>query len=77
MDRKYKKRDLTGGDNGMLRKKSCPRCEGPVGIDRDEYGWYEQCIMCGYQHDLESVVETQKHSSTHKPDKKETAGIPG
>ena len=57
----------------MLRQKSCPRCNSPVWIDRDEYGWYEQCFMCGYQHDLESVVEIKKHDSTHNSGQKEKA----
>lgn len=44
----------------MLKLKSCPRCKGDVRIDRDEYGWYEECLQCGYVCDLESVVITQK-----------------
>ena len=36
----------------MLRLKSCPRCKGDILIDRDHLGWYEQCLQCGYQHDL-------------------------
>jgi ssDNA-binding Zn-finger/Zn-ribbon topoisomerase 1 len=37
----------------MLRLKSCPRCKGDILMDRDHFGWYEQCIQCGYQEDLE------------------------
>ena len=44
----------------MLRLKSCPRCKGAVRIDRDQYGWYEECIQCGYVCDLKSVGITQK-----------------
>jgi hypothetical protein len=36
----------------MLKLKSCPRCKGDILIDRDHFGWYEQCFQCGYQHDL-------------------------
>ena len=37
----------------MLRQKSCPRCKkGDIGVDRDQYGWYEYCIQCGYTRDL-------------------------
>ena len=42
----------------MLRQKSCPRCKmGDVGVDRDQYGWYEYCIQCGYVRDLISIAE--------------------
>jgi len=37
--------------------KSCPRCDGDMFIDRDLYGWYEQCIQCGHVRDLRSVVK--------------------
>lgn len=43
----------------MLRRSCCPRCKGDVRLDRDEYGWYEECIMCGYVHDMASAA--QKH----------------
>ena len=39
----------------MIRMKSCPKCRGTVRIDRDQYGWYEQCIQCGFVRDLETV----------------------
>lgn len=44
----------------ILRLKSCPRCKGDVILDKDQYGWYEQCIQCGYEHDVESVLSAQK-----------------
>ncbi len=47
----------------MLRFKSCPRCKGDVLIDKDIYGWYEQCLQCGYQRDLKKVVKGQSQSS--------------
>lgn len=43
----------------MLRSKSCPRCRGNVLIDRDVYGWYQQCLQCGYQRDLKSMVKAK------------------
>jgi hypothetical protein len=44
----------------MFRFKSCPRCKGDVLVDRDYYGWYEQCLQCGYQRDLKDMVEVQQ-----------------
>jgi Zn ribbon nucleic-acid-binding protein len=42
----------------MLKLKSCPRCKkGDIALDRDQYGWYEYCIQCGYMDDLAGVVE--------------------
>lgn len=39
----------------VLREKSCPQCKGDLWLDMDEYGWYEQCIMCGYLCSLEGL----------------------
>ncbi len=39
----------------VLRPKSCPECQADVWLDLDEYGWYEQCTMCGYLCSLEGV----------------------
>ncbi len=46
----------------MLKFKSCPRCKGDVIVDRDYHGWYEQCLQCGYQHDLKSEVKVEPSS---------------
>jgi len=57
----------------MLKIKGCPRCEkGNIAFDRDQYGWYEYCIQCGYQRDLESVFisEQQKHNGVRENDRK-------
>ncbi len=51
----------------MLKVKRCPRCKGDVRFDRDQYGWYEECMQCGYLRDLESVVVPRKQN----PEKKE------
>ena len=40
----------------MSNFKYCTKCSGVVLVDRDEYGWYEQCLMCGFIRDLESIV---------------------
>ncbi len=41
----------------MMRLKGCPRCKGDILIDRDHIGWYEHCLQCGYQRDLESLTK--------------------
>jgi len=40
----------------MLMMRSCPKCNGAVTRDRDCYGWYEQCIQCGYLRDIQSAA---------------------
>jgi len=40
--------------------KSCPRCDGDMFIARDQYGWYKDCIQCGYRHDLIDIVELEQ-----------------
>jgi len=48
----------------MLRLKSCPRCEkGDVTFDRDQYGWYEYCIQCGYRRDLASMSKLRRQQA--------------
>jgi len=49
----------------MLRLKSCPRCRGDVIIDRDSYGWYEQCLQCGHQRELENLDYAQTAREEH------------
>ena len=48
----------------MWRLKSCPRCKGDVRIDWDYYGWYEQCVQCGYQRDMKGILEVPQKLRT-------------
>jgi hypothetical protein len=58
---------LQKGDIEVLRRKSCPKCKtGNVSVDRDQYGWYEYCIQCGYVHDLISMVEPEEPAGDRK-----------
>ncbi len=36
--------------------KSCPRCSGDLFIQRETDGWYEECLLCGYQRDVSNLV---------------------
>ncbi len=36
----------------MLLLKRCPRCKGDVFVDRDQFGWFEQCLQCGHTADF-------------------------
>ena len=33
--------------DNMTRKFICPRCTSPLILEKDEHGWYENCILCG------------------------------
>lgn len=50
----------------MWKFKSCPRCEGDMLLNRDHYGWYEQCIQCSYLNELKDIAEFKE-----QPEKKE------
>lgn len=41
----------------MITEKHCPKCGGNIYLDRDSYGWYEECLQCSYTRDLETIVE--------------------
>ncbi len=36
----------------MLKVRGCKKCHGALLLDKDEFGWYEQCIQCGYTRDI-------------------------
>jgi DNA-directed RNA polymerase subunit M/transcription elongation factor TFIIS len=37
---------------------SCPRCKGAMFIEKElYYGWYKQCIMCGYTYQLRDTIK--------------------
>ena len=50
----------------MWRLKSCPRCKGDIFLDKDIDGWYERCLQCGYNQDLETIVEVREQPSVRK-----------
>ena len=50
----------------MSRVQTCPRCKGRIYIDRDEYGWFIECITCGYMHYLNKSVVTRRDDDKRK-----------
>ena len=42
---------------GFVKKAKCPKCNGKIYLDSDYYGWFEQCIQCGYTRNMEKVVQ--------------------
>ena len=37
----------------MMHLKACPRCGGDMHVNRDIYGDYKECLMCGNMIDIE------------------------
>ncbi len=50
----------------MWRLRSCPKCGGDVFVDHDTTGWYEQCLQCGYLHDLGNLLEVKEQPRENK-----------
>ncbi len=36
----------------MLKLNGCRRCGGDLAIEKDLFGWYEECLQCGYTQDI-------------------------
>jgi hypothetical protein len=52
---------------GGLGFNSCPRCKGDIMLgNKDQYGWYEQCLQCGYLRDLEIIVQVERQPAAKK-----------
>ena len=49
--------------------KSCPRCGGDIFVERDQDSWHEQCLQCGYLHDILSKAKVNQRGE--KEGKKE------
>ena len=58
----------------MLKFKSCPRCKGDVLLNQDYYGWYEQCLQCGYLRDMGSIMEVHQQQSEEEKKIKKLSG---
>ena len=44
----------------ILRLDRCPKCKGYVILQKDGYGLYEECLQCGYVHDLLTAAEAEQ-----------------
>ena len=42
---------------GGFVKKRCPKCGGNIYLDKDFYGWYEECLQCSHSRHLETIIE--------------------
>ena len=44
---------------GIVQKR-CSKCGGNLYVDKDLYGWYEQCLQCGFTCDLEGIIDARE-----------------
>ena len=42
--------------------KGCPKCHGDIFMEKDTAGWYEKCLQCGYNRDMEVMVEVKEQA---------------
>ena len=42
----------------VLMDKRCPKCGGNIFLEEDIFGCYEHCLQCGYDCDLENIIES-------------------
>ena len=40
----------------MYFLKQCPRCNGDLATDSDQYGEFVSCMQCGYSKDIQAVT---------------------
>jgi hypothetical protein len=48
------------------RYKNCPRCRCDIFLEKDEYGWNEDCLQCGFVQKLETLEEFEQKETRGK-----------
>lgn len=41
----------------QLQRTRCPKCGGRLFSDKDRYGYYQQCLQCGFIKNVEEAVQ--------------------
>jgi hypothetical protein len=44
----------------MNTLKRCPRCKGWMTLNRDYYGWYQECLQCSFYCDIDEKIIAAK-----------------
>ena len=58
----------------ISRLDRCPKCKGRLLLEKDHYGLYQQCLQCGYLHDIkifalndkQEIEEEKKSVAPHR-----------
>lgn len=48
------------------RLEGCPKCKGFLMLEEDTHGFYEQCLQCGYTHDIPEMVKQNVKQAERK-----------
>ena len=73
MGNAIRRRRRAGGEAEMWRFKGCPKCGGDLFVDYDMNGWYEECLQCGYLHDLKTIFKVKEQKAEKSEQKAELA----
>ncbi len=46
--------------------RACPKCHGDIALEQDIYGWYVQCVQCGYLKEVPKVVKPAAETAAQK-----------
>jgi ssDNA-binding Zn-finger/Zn-ribbon topoisomerase 1 len=46
---------------GFVRAE-CPKCRGNVYLEKDHFGWYQQCLQCGFIQNLGKDIQVMAKS---------------
>jgi DNA-directed RNA polymerase subunit M/transcription elongation factor TFIIS len=49
--------------------ENCPKCKGNLILEKDDYGLYQQCLQCGYLHELKTfpIIESEETEDEEEP----------
>ena len=50
----------------VLMNKRCPKCSGNIFLEDDSFGCYGYCLQCGYDCDLENIIESPEQPALSK-----------
>jgi len=39
----------------MKTFRRCPKCKSMLNLVKDQYGWFVECISCGFTRDIEHL----------------------
>jgi hypothetical protein len=40
-------------------QRRCPKCGGNLYMEKDYYGWYEECLQCAFVQDMRKIYENK------------------
>ncbi len=59
----------------VLMKKRCPKCGGNIYLEEDSFGCYGHCLQCGYDCDLENIIESPEQVALSKMNNSSTLNV--